>query len=346
MMFMSERLEYKKRIMDSGRNKKGVMSIIIDGMDQNKTNVPSLGGQSAFPKPLEQHVTAVRRHHHGIRFYCTHNTVHKGASLTIYCLSSELEAYANENNGCYPEKLYIQLDGGSENANQWVFAFLELLVIKRVVRVVLYTRLPTGHAHEDIDAIFGTLSTAIYSIPMPTLDDFYAAIHNAFKDPDTKIEVIPVDVIPDYTFLEKHIDNSLSRLHKGIQTQHQWRFEACEVNSLFPRGAKVTYRAYSSNKIVEFENKPRLSCLSTIGRLTGLEPTEAYMRDYPAKDTYTEDICPERMGVEGFYLIRDDLELPNFDDDYLPPPLPFPTAKGSPVEAIADTIAAVKVLFQ
>ena len=92
--------------------------------------------QDQFSSPLEQHVTAVRRHHHGIRFYCTHNTVHKAASLTIYCLLSELEAYHRQMNR-FPEEFYIQLDGGAENANQEVLALLELLVVKRIVRLVL-----------------------------------------------------------------------------------------------------------------------------------------------------------------------------------------------------------------
>ena len=61
--------------------------------------------------------------------------MHKSAHLTIYCLLSELEAYYEEN-GRYPEEFYIQLDGGSENANQHVLALLELLVVKRIVRLV------------------------------------------------------------------------------------------------------------------------------------------------------------------------------------------------------------------
>jgi hypothetical protein len=45
-------------------------------------------------------------------------------------------------NGYYPEILYLQVDGGSENANQYVFAMLELLVVKRCCRDVYFSRLP------------------------------------------------------------------------------------------------------------------------------------------------------------------------------------------------------------
>ena len=55
----------------------------------------------------------------------------------------------------------LQLDGGCENANKALLGILELLVIKRLVRVVWCTRLPPGHTHEDIDAVFGVISVSI-----------------------------------------------------------------------------------------------------------------------------------------------------------------------------------------
>lgn len=59
--------------------------------------------------------------------------------------------------GRYPEEIYIQLDGGSENANQYLFAMLELLVAKRVAKIFYYTRLPVGHTHCDVDAAFAVI---------------------------------------------------------------------------------------------------------------------------------------------------------------------------------------------
>lgn len=92
---------------------------------------------------IEQGITGVKEHGVGVFLYRTVNTVVKGADLTIYCILARLEAY-EERNGCYPEVLYVQVDGGSENANQYVLAALEMLVVKRLVREVQYTRLPTG----------------------------------------------------------------------------------------------------------------------------------------------------------------------------------------------------------
>ena len=62
-----------------------------------------------------------------------------------------VEKYRQLNkNGKYPRKLYLQLDGGAENANKYVLSMLEILVGKRVCQNILYSRLPTGHTHEDI----------------------------------------------------------------------------------------------------------------------------------------------------------------------------------------------------
>jgi hypothetical protein len=69
--------------------------------------------------------------------------VKKSSDLTIYCILSQLEAYRIRT-GYYPETLYVQIDGGAENANKYVYAAMELLVVKRIVRNVYVTRLPTG----------------------------------------------------------------------------------------------------------------------------------------------------------------------------------------------------------
>ena len=53
-----------------------------------------------------------------------------------------------------PRKLYIQVDGGPENANKYVLSMIELLISKRVCKEIFLTRLPTGHTHEDIGKRF------------------------------------------------------------------------------------------------------------------------------------------------------------------------------------------------
>jgi hypothetical protein len=64
-MFNLERAKYKERcleaLMQDLRNPT-IMSIIIDGMDNNKCRCPHLGRQSSFRKPLPQHIVGVKEH--------------------------------------------------------------------------------------------------------------------------------------------------------------------------------------------------------------------------------------------------------------------------------------------
>ena len=67
-------------------------------------------------------------------------TVSPDSDFTIFCLLSELEKWKNRHNGIFPETWYIQIDGGSENANQYLIAAMEFLVIKRLVKKIVLTR--------------------------------------------------------------------------------------------------------------------------------------------------------------------------------------------------------------
>jgi hypothetical protein len=138
---------YKRRVRTALKAKqdgsKQVMSMIIDRMDQSNCQVPNKGGQGKFAQPLKMGLTGVKEHGEEVVFYRTIDTVKKCANMTIFCIMSQLQRYRERSN-CYPEELYLQVDGGAENANGAVLAALELLVVKRIVKEVYFTRLPTG----------------------------------------------------------------------------------------------------------------------------------------------------------------------------------------------------------
>ena len=74
---------------------------------------------------------------------------------------------------------------------------------------------------------------------------------------------------------------------------------------LFPLGVKATYRAYSSDTVVQFARKEPEQCVTYLGRLTGMEPYTMKLRLYPSKDTYNNSQTHrERSGIEGFYLLQ------------------------------------------
>jgi hypothetical protein len=192
--------------------------------------------------------------------------------------------------------------------------------------------LPTGHTHEDIDACFALIWMCFRTKTCETLEMYKQIIENAFKDSALNANMIDVYVIPNFQFFFAGcIDGKLQRLHKDLQTQHQWRFEAVKPTSLFPTGCKTTYKAYSSDKVVEFVKKPKSQCLSIIGQYTGLEATTLHCCWYPSRE------CDAERNVEGFYLLR---SIPHSPTDL--PPFEFPDKVH---ESIAETMSEVRKTY-
>jgi len=191
-------------------------------------------------------------------------------------------------------------------------------VQKQLCRKLKLSRLPTGHTHEDIDAIFGLIRK--YFLRFKTIDSFSQfkdGLQHMFRqDKDLhllKPEVYPLLVcIPDYKqFYREFLDKSFSTFAKLELTQHVWEFEAVEPSPLFPCGSKVMYKAYLNDRVVVFEKKNKDECLSPVGAATGLEPITLFCPWHPSS---YED--PSRPGVEGFYLLK---SVPHTDQDSIPP---------------------------
>jgi len=160
----SERIEYRRRIAEAViHSPSTVMSSIIDGASQNHCTIPHPGPNVEFAEGLAQHIEGVLTHGHGFTIYRSFPTVDADADFTICCLLSELQKWKDAHDGVFPETWYIQIDGGSQNANKYLLAALEFLTAKRLCKKIVLTRLPVGHTHEDIDGCFGTVRSSDYS---------------------------------------------------------------------------------------------------------------------------------------------------------------------------------------
>lgn len=179
---------------------------------------------------------------------------------------------------------------------------LEHLISKRLARVIYYTRLPTGHTHEDIDACFAILwAYFIRHSVIDTFEQFRKGVENAFKRENGLICFVKdfVVVVPNYkAYYRPYLDQHLNNLHHSTATMHQWKFEAVEPSPLFPLGVKTCYKPYSSDRVVVFDMLPVGQCLSPIGALTGLEPKTLYMKWRPAPEDDTS------RSVEGTHLLQ------------------------------------------
>jgi hypothetical protein len=78
------------------------------------------------------------------------------ANLQVHTLLLSIEKVLKYE-GKLPPVFYYQFDGGVENTSKIVEGLMEMLIIKRVFRKIVASRLMIGHTHEDIDAIFGRI---------------------------------------------------------------------------------------------------------------------------------------------------------------------------------------------
>ena len=146
----NERLSYY------GRRMKGVsgsaLSIIMDGMDQNKLILPHAKEHLKDTDGLvETKVNGVLVHGHFFDTYVVEPQVAHDSNLSITCLHRTLMKLFRK--GRVPSVLYLQVDGGPENKNQWMMSYLSLLVELRLFRKIKMCFLPVGHTHEDIDQV-------------------------------------------------------------------------------------------------------------------------------------------------------------------------------------------------
>lgn len=160
-MYMGERKAYYSRMSSAKLNPENFVGIISDGMAQNHCKLPHLMNMREFGSPLPQHLQGIIDNGKEFVVYRTFHTVRLDANAAIHALLMQLEQRVNPVTRKLPSTVYLQVDGGSENCNKYMLSVCELLVIRRLCLKVVLTRLPVGHTHENIDAMFGVIWTAV-----------------------------------------------------------------------------------------------------------------------------------------------------------------------------------------
>ena len=188
---MAERRKYWKHRAKAKQNSQHYLSLIIDGMDQAKTTIPSL-----HPTPsclagsgLKTHVTGVLVHGHTPRahvFVSTEST-HNGSNLTIECIMRTLLRLQLDSK---PRVLYVQMDNCCrENKNKYVFSFLAFLVQRGVFSKVKISFLPVGHTHEDIDQMFSRFAIKLARGNTESMPHLLQRLTHAYQPPPITTEI-------------------------------------------------------------------------------------------------------------------------------------------------------------
>jgi hypothetical protein len=145
-LYYYNRIDYKKLIIK-------ISKIIIKNiyfLDQAQDN-----GQE-----VKQKIMGAKQHGLSKTFYRFFPHVLSGGNMSCEILMHEIERrmhYCLTKDKPFPLVLYLQIDGGSENTSKTFYALCEYLVREGVFDNIEVARLPVGHTHEDIDALFGTL---------------------------------------------------------------------------------------------------------------------------------------------------------------------------------------------
>ena len=142
-MYRTERKKYHSHREKSRNDPEKYMTIILDGMDQSKTNLPNT---SLISKSLSSlwrlrtHITGALIHTrapHGKLAYAFVDCLQwpHGSNLTLTVLLKSIHEY--QKNNPLAENLYMQVDNTCrENKNRFVLSFCAVLVQRNIFQKV------------------------------------------------------------------------------------------------------------------------------------------------------------------------------------------------------------------
>lgn len=293
---MAEREEFARQHPDE------VFCIDVDIAAQGVFTFPWIGLQSKLKDTINSHLLGILEINKGLSIFHFYDTVPKGRNLVIHCILEAFNSWVARH-GHYPKYFYLNVDGGSENANAAVLLFCELLVAKRMVTTeLIYSRNPTGHTHGPLDGRFSNIKDVILFHKIYTLDELERILTQTSRlVGNTTFH--RVHVVADYEGFLEPFGTDIHLFCNMEWTVLQWRFQAVTVSPDFPLGVKTMWRAHPAEHAVEIERKEPSQCLTAIGKRSGIEAVPCYYNWWPLKDTNES-----RMGVEGFHLL---LKMPH-----------------------------------
>ncbi|XP_071181315.1 uncharacterized protein [Mytilus edulis] len=212
------------------------LSLIIDGMDQSKTNLPHFVGRMAKAvnkvDQLTTHVTGVLAHGQNKFFtFLDWNQYAHDSNLTMNILMLILHQISKLMGNKLPPILYLQADNcWRENKNRYVLGFCELLVHQRIFNEVHLSFLPVGHTHEDVDAAFSRIAETLRRNDAETMPRLKEMLPNV-KD---------IEAIYD---IRSWITSSLNDIRKHTKPLH-YKF----IRDLATHNVKMQYKAFQDSE--------------------------------------------------------------------------------------------------
>lgn len=108
-----------------------------------------------------------------------------------------------------PPTLYLQADNCyAENKNQFMLAFLSMLVLRGVFREIYLYFLPSGHTHEDVDQMFSVFRKELNISSAELPEDLLALLERAYVAEATCPSFLEIMQVWDWkVWLGQHIND-------------------------------------------------------------------------------------------------------------------------------------------
>jgi len=175
-----------------------VLYINIDGMDQEKTNIPHEMAKSKSDDvgmPLVAKLMGAIAYGRGWWGFWSFPEWSASSNLTLTCLCKMFRDIAGgDPRGCdlpsarqgLPPVLHLQMDNtAKDNKNHYLLGFCGMLLAEGVFREVRVFFLPVGHTHQEIDQTFSRVAASINNVGAYCLEDLMQLTQGAWGKHET-----------------------------------------------------------------------------------------------------------------------------------------------------------------
>jgi hypothetical protein len=202
------------------------LCIIIDGMDQKKTDVPGASGKRDRDDRdvIKTRIVGAKVHGVGGFFYTLSPDVRHDANVTWTIILDVMEQLKTiDPVRSRAEELWIQMDNaGADNKSKWSLTFGKALVEIGLFQKVMFGFLPVGHTHEDIDQLFSVIAQYLKNHNAHSFEQLTKACKDAFTKMPAWSKRLPVaEVIDCERWL--NITNMPSQYMAGIRENYAFQ---------------------------------------------------------------------------------------------------------------------------
>ena len=159
-----ETILYEKDCFEAKDPGSGITSICVDGAKASSHSLPKVASAGRDPKNIPvwpQKLQGVLMHGKSISLFNLFHGLKSGSNMMLTTLlrAMQLEELSPR------DVIKLKVDGGSENWNVIVLAFIDLMFdMYPELKEVFISRFGVGHTHNDLDRLFSYINQMVFGI--------------------------------------------------------------------------------------------------------------------------------------------------------------------------------------